>query len=41
MKKVTVYVTDSKYWQLQKEASKKGCSVSTIASAKVSTYPKV
>lgn len=41
MKKVMIYLTDSKYWELQKEATKKKCSVSTIATAKVSTYPKV
>jgi phage-related protein len=41
MKKITVYITDKKYWELQKEATKKGASIQTIASTKVSTYPKV
>jgi len=35
MKTITVKISDSKYWSIQKEASKKGCSVSTIASAKL------
>jgi hypothetical protein len=35
MKTIAVKITDSKYWQLQKEASKKGCSISTIASARL------
>jgi hypothetical protein len=35
MKTLTIKVSDSKYWKLQKEATKKGCSINTIASAKL------
>lgn len=35
MKTITVKVSNSKYWNLHKEASKKGCSINTIASAKL------
>ena len=39
MKKVTVYLTDKKYQELQKEAYSKGLNVSAVASSRVhNTY---
>jgi hypothetical protein len=39
MKKVTVYLTDTKYLELQKVAYAKGMNVSSVASARVNnTY---
>ena len=40
MKKVTIDRTDKKFWELQKEANKKRVDVDTIASSRVTTYPK-